>query len=318
MSAGDQNPAGQGGASQPIASPSSDSNNSPVQPTDQGNQDLLRAIAGRFVQPQDRPIPMTEASDNPAGQNAATGPAIVEGSKMTTNTPKIEEFFLAYLKKKSKLNFELLLARLDKAVARPYEEFLQYELNRIEITGERLQGMDPPRDVASFILDELLEAFFRQRRKKTPENKHQRQKRMPHLKELRQLGIELDGIAYLALIGAYAHQRSDVDGVRRVWDIFTNQRSLYWMMFDDFRKRRLVAIKSKNPRDRRMPSWVFRVRNMTTLLWAIKLQEKHSQRTLADILASECKLSPGRIRALLKKEILEDDLVKAALSRKSS
>jgi hypothetical protein len=248
-----ESPAGQGGASQPTASPSTNSNNSPGQPTDQGNQDPLR-----------RPI---------------TPPV---------RDPKIADIFQVYLKKNCKLNFGMAVGYLHRAVDERYETFLQSDLKRVEMTGERRQGVDSPRDIASFILDyESPKALLRHNPKINPREKRQRQKRTPYIKELRYLSIALGGRAYLALIGAYAHLRGDLEGTRKVWDIFTNEYSPYWTMLQPARRR---------------SSWVNAVRHRVIYARARKLKEQHPGRSLAIVLAGEFNLSPGRIRSILAKE----------------
>jgi hypothetical protein len=123
---------------------------------------------------------------------------------------------------------------------------------------------------------------------------------MPHVEQLRQLGRELDGKTYLALIGYYASQRRDLEGVRRVWDILTNERSPYWRMFQEFRKRRLGGIQKRNGNSASIAE-----RNAKICQRAHELKGRHPRRHIASILAREFALKARTIRLILKKaEIL--------------
>jgi hypothetical protein len=224
---------------------------------------------------------MPEERVSPASESPATSDNSRAG-KLTIKEPQIADILRACVQKKPNLNSELLLARLHKVAVKPYEEFVQNELKRIEMTGERRQGMDPPRDRASYLLDhELPPILLRTRETRTPLEQ-----------ELHQFGGELDAQTYLALIGLYATQQNDHEGARRVWDTLTNQSGLLFTMLDEFCKRRHDEMQKLRAR--------IVARNERICQRARELRKRHATRRFVSILARQFDLTADAVLSILK------------------
>lgn len=139
----------------------------------------------------------------------------------------------------------MLVHWLDEAIGDAFESFAADALKQATISGEIEQGLDPPRDVVSFVLDHMLPIVLM----RIDDSKAER------IEELRQLARDLDFQTYMSLLAVYADQRGDREGVRRAWDAFTNSRSPLRRMFSDFQHRsrggiaRAAAASSKSMRN---------------------------------------------------------------------
>ena len=179
-----------------------------------------------------------------------------------------------------------LVASLDAAIRSSYRSFVIGASEHAEETGETTVGLDPPRDVVSYILDHHLPEVFRG-------------KTGPHIEGADQLrqwaGQDLDPLVFLALIAVYAHRRGDREGLRRAWDVFTNDRSPYWLMFKDYKRRHDGGKKSAESRSTEL-------RDAPIVAQARALASSgQSKREIVDSLSQRSGLSTRTIQRILKR-----------------
>jgi hypothetical protein len=192
----------------------------------------------------------------------------------------------SYLKLRSRSGPDELIRHLDEVIAKRYRAWTSSQLERATLHGEVADGIDPPRDIVSYLLDHALPpSLFR-----LPDSGSER------IEELRELARELDEGGYLALLLVYADHLGDVEGVRRAWDHFTNARSPYWRMFTQFRDRSHGGVA------KRVASKEIETRNIEMLREAHELRRSNmAEPKVVRKLAKKHNLTTRHVQNILKK-----------------
>ena len=194
----------------------------------------------------------------------------------------IAAFVETYLDRMSQGASDNLVERIEAATKENCEAWLASGIHDRMRISESDRGLEPPRDVVSFLLDFALPVSLT----RTHEHSGWRSE------ELRQLARELDEQCYICLLAVYACRRGDHDGLRRAWDVFTNDASPYRLLFRNFRHRSDAHEFRKSTKQR----------NMEIQAKALKLERQGKPlREINGILAKQFKLSHRHIANIRKK-----------------
>ena len=179
-------------------------------------------------------------------------------------------------------NADRLTEELNAAVA---ADFLKWQENEERLAQERpqvLEGIALSKDVTSFIFDHLLPQLM----------DRQRSKERPKTHKILDLIVELEPDQFVALILLYAQRIGDPVGVSRALDILLAPSSFYRQRLKAYRDSH-VGGRERAARAKAGHQQILKRRDKL-------LANGIAERNIAGILGKEFKLTPTRIRQILK------------------
>ena len=183
--------------------------------------------------------------------------------------------------------FEELTDRLDAAIGSDFSAWQENEAQVAQKFSKLVEGINRPRDVATFILDNLLPLYT-----STKASKGRRINQ-----EFLNLIKELEPVQFIALVILYALRIGDQDGVSRAFDIYTSPTSLYLQHLEAYRDRHKGGLQRAAKSRRRFAERDQKILDKAEELHAKGIPKNH----IASRLANEFDLTSTRIRQILRK-----------------